>query len=782
MSVRVVRILCSMIALGAVLVAPATVHARLIGRIVHIGYPTAYGDVIRAGAWVPVTVELSLEGQSSFEGTLRVEQPDRDGDLVSDQVRVQLRGEPAGPRRYTMYCAAAPTTQEVAFAIDVLDADGNVVEIIHNGELVRSLKPGQPPDVLVGDEYLLLELSKGSMGRIGELESQDLALEYDRPVQVAHLAPDELPDLWPGLEMVDGIVWEQADATALSPAQLDALVAWVRQGGQLLIAAASTADTVAASRQLAPILPVRIGRVEPRDHLPELRRLLGVQRTQDEDDDSWEYFDQPIPVALCETVAGAQAVVREKDPEATIIARRSVERGQVIFVAAELAALLRGDEVKPVQFFERTLRLRSNRRVEQPDRQGLFRYLESTVAFRRSTGLYLLAAILFSIAYVGIATFGSWWFLNTRGWTRHAWSAFAVVAGAAVALSLVSVQAVRGVGQSLHQLSIVDATVGQNEATATAYFGLKTGTHSWVDLWLPSDYARITEPRRTDCFLKPMPTESNVLSSTGSYADPARYRLLPASAVIEDVPIRATLKQFEGRWSGHLRRSIDANITVRPVRREQGEPAPRIADGSTITNNLGHPLTNCLLIQSWRDAFTAGGLQRPMRDTWILVHELGDIADGQQVDITQRIYTNAETGAPVPVAEWAERELGEFHKEWANDFRDTLGAFGGGSEVVESVRLEQYQDALLMLTTLSAYNPMSLSSTVHAAGVDFWRQPTRQLDRCDELTTDRIMLIGFAEDQGPVMLCTRTGSGSFDPLRADEAYTMYRFSIPVTQQ
>lgn len=289
---------------------------------------------------------------------------------------------------------------------------------------------------------------------------------------------------------------------------------------------------------------------------------------------------------------------------------------------------------------------------------------------------------------------------TVRGWTRHAWSAFAVVAGAAVALSLVSVQSMRGVGQSLHQLSIVDATVGSTEATATAYFGLKTGTHSWVDVWLPSDYAQITEPQRTKCFLKPLPSGVSPFSVSGGYADPARYRLLPASAVIEDVPVRATLKQFEGRWSGDLRRTVDAQMAVSYVRGEKGVPAPRIEPGSTITNNLGHALTNCYLIQSWENAFTVKGVQRQLRDDWILVHELGDIADGEQIDVAQRIYADPDTGASVPMEDWTKRTLSEFQKEWAADFRDTLGGLGGGSEVVEA-RLEQYQDALLMLTTLS---------------------------------------------------------------------------------
>ncbi|MCH8959041.1 MAG: hypothetical protein IH835_06270, partial [Proteobacteria bacterium] len=288
MSRRVGHLLGCLTAFSCGLLVSAPVQAGVIGRIVHVGYPTSYGHVVRAGSWVPVVVELTLEGQSSFEGALRVEQPDRDGDLASDQVRVQLRGEGTAPRRYVLYCVASSRPGgDTSFSVDLLDGDGNAVEIVSDGKLVQRLKPGQQPEVLVRDEYLILELGRGRKGRIGDLADLETREKYDRPIRVAHLAPDALPDLWLGLEMVDCVVWEQADATELTSAQLDALVAWVHQGGQLLIAAAETADTIAGSKQLAPILPVKIGLVRSLDHLPQLRRLLGAPQGTDEDDDEW---------------------------------------------------------------------------------------------------------------------------------------------------------------------------------------------------------------------------------------------------------------------------------------------------------------------------------------------------------------------------------------------------------------------------------------------------------------------------------------------------------------
>ena len=98
--------------------------------------------------------------------------------------------------------------------------------------------------------------------------------------------------------------------------------------------------------------------------------------------------------------------------------------------------------------------------------------------------------------------------------------------------------------------------------------------------------------------------------------------------------------------------------------------------------------------------------------------------------------------------------------------------------MVKNLPLERYQDALLMLTTLSEHYPPNVQG-VFGGGHDFLARHCRQLDLSDRLTEDCVLLIGFAEAQGPVMLCTRKGSRAFKPLAGDRAYTVYRFLIPV---
>ncbi len=768
-------------------------RATVIGRVVHVGFPGAAGDVVRPGAWTPVVVDLTLEGANSFDGFLRVSQRDKDGDLAYDRISVQLRADAGARRTYVLYCLTGPPGGDAGvLSVDVLDESGSVVEVISedNHSPVRSLKPAQSPERLRPEEYLILSLSNGGIGRVAYLEGPDQQDKFDRPVRVAHLRPAELPDRWQALEMADAVVWEAADATELTGAQLDALVTWVRQGGQLLMAASRTADTVARSKQLADVLPVRIGQVEPHTRLPNLRhQLFGKPRYTKGDEldapaGAREYFyAHSFPLAMCQTAPGADSLVHEELLGTTVVAQRRLDRGRVVFVAAELGHLLGEEGLSPIKFFKSLLQLRDAAAGVDalPTPTPLFPLLEQTVGFRRSTGVYLLAAVLFSIAYVGIATFGSWSFLRSRGWTQYAWSSFAVVAGVASVLSFFAVQAMRGVGQSLQQLTIVDAAAGETAATATAYFGIKTGLDTALDVWMPSDYTQVTEPERTDCYLKPLPSSAAEFSSASSFVDPRRYRLVPASALLEDVPVRATLKQFEGRWIGHLRRTLEADIRVGEIE-DDTAAGVGILDGSTITNNLGHSLANCVLVQPLRNAFVGTRFvdHTPRaRDGWILVHRVGYIADGETVDLAERIYTDPDRFERLTVEEWREHTLGENHKNWGKKFV-SRNPLAGGSDVIRRFRTQDYQDALLMLTALAENHPLNLEGT-YGAGHDFSRRNCGHLDRSDELTADRFLLIGFVDQQGPVMLCTRSGGGRFKPLLADEAHTMYRFWIPVTR-
>jgi hypothetical protein len=225
---------------GALGFAP-TAPARIVADVVSVGYSTrslSSGGrrIVRLGVWTPVIVELSLEGQTRFDGRLRLGQRDRDGDVCYDEREVHLLGESGPPQRFTLYALPQPGPNgAIDLAVELLDLnDERLVEMIAAGQLVRTLQPNEPVETITDDELLILELSEGQMGRIAALLDPDRNVKTARTLNIAHSTPAALPDRWQGLEAVDCIVWDDADPDALSEAQRTALADWTRHGGTLL--------------------------------------------------------------------------------------------------------------------------------------------------------------------------------------------------------------------------------------------------------------------------------------------------------------------------------------------------------------------------------------------------------------------------------------------------------------------------------------------------------------------------------------------------------------------
>ena len=63
----------------------------------------------------------------------------------------------------------------------------------------------------------------------------------------------------------------------------------------------------------------------------------------------------------------------------------------------------------------------------------------------------------------------------------------------------------------------------------------------------------------------------------------------------------------------------------------------------------------------------------------------------------------------------------------------------------------------------------------------FSRDRLRQLDLREQLRPGCVILIGFAEDPGPIRLFRREGDRKYSPLEPDprKSWTMYRIRIPV---
>jgi len=789
-----------MVVAATLFTASVEATAAVNVNVTQVGFPvvgraSSFGNanVVRRTTWTPIIVDLDLIDQTAFDGTLHVAQFDTDGDQHFDNVEIHLRADTGGNQRVWLYTMVNPHRDSGRVYVELLDQQGEVQQIITAGEQAFRAGPVDDKQAIQIDDDALLILSVGSatMGHVKDIvESEDAHLYY-REVFVGHIAPSDLPELWIGLESIDIIVWDSAKPEELTARQLEALIHWVRQGGTLLLSASQSAGSIKLAEQLYALLPVELGDVTPVDNLRDVRKELLAPPLLDDTkservagkravDENWfkTPFPVPIPVVRCTLRPDARRVAPSDEDQPLVVARRTEGRGIIIFSGVTIRDLLTGDG-GATDLFNKLLWL--NQRYEAPDTSAdavsLFSEVVRGVAFTTSSSIYLLAASIFSIAYVMAATGGVWWFLGKRGWRRHSWSIFGVVAIGAGFLSVTGVRAFQGFGERVHQISVVDLAAGDTLAHAAIFFGLKTATDARLDVWLPQDPRRDEEPAQTTAFLRPLPPGRGLFDESTSFTDPVPYRIVPSSAVVGDARFRATLKRFEGRWDGMIDGTVTGELTVK---------GRVFTEESYLVNELGVDLTNCWLIHTIKDVLDdINNVPKGFRsDGWIFALPMGDMnADGRKVPVAERCY---KPDADESMNEFLNRaRLSTTQASWSRAFRSVLSNIGLGESVQASATLADAQKAMLLASTIGELDPetlKSLSDQMMGMTQTWSRDRLRWLDLRNQMTPDTALLIGFARNPGPTRLFRRSGDRRYRMIEPEKEYswTMYRIRIPVT--
>lgn len=766
------------IALLAAFTAPAV--ARVEVTVTRVGFPeVGEGDIVRVGAWAPIHVDVDLIDQASFDGLVRAAQFDTDGDRAFDEVPIHLRSE-SGGRRIVLYLVPNPERGDPSFWVELLDEEGEAVEVVSQGQLTFRAEPAQQPRLVGADDLVILSVSHGTAGHVQELAEANRKDAYRRPVHIAHVGASELPDLWKGLEGVDGVVWDDARPEELTDRQLAALLDWTRFGGRLLMAGSRTSGSLKIDEATRAALPADLGGVDVVANLPRAREKLLGPPTEESDipttaattkDPNWfmEPFPAPIEVVSLTPRGNSRILVLEESTARPLLVEGRLGQGSVVYFAAALRDFFSGKGLTP-PFFEYVFdieKLRGEPSVFQY--RSLFDHVVSAIAFARSASAYLLAAFLFSGAYLAAATGGVWWFLGRRGWRHHSWTGFALLAIVASGLSVLAVKQVHGFGDALHQVSVIDLDAGERVGVTTTYFGLKSGSDKTVDVWMPADPLSATDPQATTSFLRPLPASGRALELGSTFADPQGYALRPGSAAVEDVRIRSTLKRFEGRSEISVGGTVTGSITIR---------GKRVDGDASIRNDLGVTLTDCYVLQSERGLRDISGA----RSDGIYAYFIGDVpGDGSTVPLGPRLEPPRPRGAN-PNQPIRRPTLRDRHKEWSSPFQSLLGS-GFGFDQSPTLVLGQERAALLLASTIGDLEPDS-SSTMAGQLTGPWtwsRDRLRHLDLSAQLEPDCVVLIGFASDPGPARLFRRTGERPFRAMEPDRAWTMYRVRIPVNR-
>ena len=750
------------------------------GDIRAVGFrtPGQTGFVLREGQWFPILVALNAQSSEHQEVVLRCECPDLDGDRVAYlSERVTLTG--GGPSRSVWCYAVSLTGQSWQPTLDVLSADGVLITRLDLPTF----------ELISNDEMLILDISARPVTELRAMGGQPGLPDrrYYRSIIVGQMPAAELPDRWWGLEAVDVIVWDEPDfdPKTISPNQLEALIEWVRNGGELVVGLGASWPRIQKSR-LAEIIPLR-GDAPPvtTTVLPTFLARLAGNVTE---------FKAPIPVAVARPTSGALATFTDRLPtgqSVNLIVTDLVGSGRVTAVAASLRDLnsVRPRLVGPANTHALFLKLfdlnpntkefleneaRSSIRLMNPNKP--YGELTKPIEFRQIGGLLMLAAVAFVTIYIGLSTLASWGWLRRRGLTRLSWTVFAALAVLASAVSLGAVGLSRGVFGRVDALSLIDLEGGSSQARAMCLFGYRSPRRQRVDLSLPGKGSYLRA-------LTPVPEDPS------RYATPERYTAVTREALLRDTLMRATLKQFEGFWQGQLDGTIRAQLVAD---RRSG----KITENSWIQNDLDMDLAGGYLLyldprlvrrdssvdraaghtSAYRPDYRGGGPVPPAIN--VLAVRLPPIKAGQQIrQLGAQEYADYEKAWNGPRG-WNTRQNPDLSKEpddlitlwhrqqlWAADVSPALGISRSG--------FDETAVAAFLAATRNFYLHNS-GRKFDSCGTPLTTNGLVDRDISHWLLREQAVLLLMADDPGPAVL-----HGDGKPMNSKRGRSLYRVRVPI---
>jgi len=768
--------------------------AHLRGRVVRVGFAARGQDYLdqgtdhyRPGHWTPVLVELTNDDGDLFDGWIEVRQSDRDGDEVVARrhatVRVTQRFflyVPASVIQRTVGITSGVSPAGAPFAVRVFDADGKLAPLFDDaGDRVHALTPSRRLIAVQNEELVVLDISDRPVNQLAQLVTE---IRLPRRLVIARSSALELPDNADGLDMADIIVWDAADPSRFGdPAQRAALLEWTRRGGKLILSVSKNWELVVKS-VFGDVLPARLTGVATTTHVPELAPYL-----YETDNPFKEVRSLDPPLNYCPVtmnmLAGDATVVLPERPglsDRLFVIRRPCGRGEVILATSELRELFsQGQRNERFLRYLLGLRLKS---VDELPRYGrdLFQPLERVIGFQLTVQVYIIFAFLFVVAYIALVTGGSWLWLQRKGMIHYAWPAFALLAVVASGFSLGAVQVVRGIGQRVQELSVVDGKADSFDVVSTSYFGLKTASHMALDLCVPSNGLAPDEAPESRGSIRPLPANPDALGYS-EYSASKPYVVISPLHELRAVPLRATAKQFEAVWRGEMGGRILAGLRRYPRR-----PA-ELSPDSWVENELDTDLAHCYLLVRSAEKYSQ-----------IVVYSLGDLKMGQRVTCGQVgavlqeaakqyaerlgrrgpsiLRDRAQLIEPTPDDTWRLPDLSTIHIKCL----EAMGVAVSREDKDQEYLPFDGSDLVGALLVLSTYDGINEQRVFSGSASEVMRSQGQRLDRSSVLSGSTALFVGFSKNSGPARLCVRsTGSKRWKAMQPETANVMYRIAIPI---
>jgi hypothetical protein len=435
--------------LAAPFAPPAS--AQPLSGVVSLSLRAGYAGYFREATWLPIRVDIRNDG-GGVNGRLVV-RPETSGDAIYNTYSAPVSLAAGARQTVTLYITARIFAQSAR--VELIADDGAVVA--SERALLRGIQPGDRLHVVISDAPI--NAVDFTTARIAANES------FQADWRVI-----DLPDRAAALDAVDVIAINDADTSALSSAQREALTAWVLGGGHLIVGGgANWRATTAGVRDLLPVIPTEDRAVDSLDGLAAwLRAERGLTR--------------PTIIADGMLGANARALVTAADG-AILLARRTFGGGTVDFISADLSA-------EPLRSWAGLGELLAQLAVSaQPQpgwANGVIDWTPAAQAVEILPGFEALPDLLplcgFLAAYIALIGPINYFILNRINRREWAWVTIpALIAVFSVAAYGIG-GALRGTEATLNQLTLVRMWANQPMARVDTLIGLLSPRRIEYDL------------------------------------------------------------------------------------------------------------------------------------------------------------------------------------------------------------------------------------------------------------------------------------------------------------
>lgn len=403
--------------------------------------------------WLPVQISVANSGPP-IEGELRVVLGQAGDDDLVYNAPISLPTQ--SDKRVTLYVSVPRSARTPV--VELRDGDGRLLVEQALSGLVRL-----PPDNLL---YGVVSSD------VGEFTFLERIVGRRSVAKVAFLELDQLPETAVVWSSLDVLVFNDVDTGQLSSAQLDALKAWISNGGQLVVTGgAGWQKTVTA---VADLLPVTVTDTQTVDDLSALSDAVGIP-----------FRDAGPYLVTTSSLRNGELLYRQDT--LPLLASQTLGRGQVYFLALDPQSAPLIDWDGSDLIWERIATAVSSPSPWTYPLGNTYAAIEvvSTLPSLALPPVWQL--LLFLLAYIFVVGPLNYFILKRRRQLERAWLTIPVIIVLFSGFTYVMGFRQRGQEAIINQVSVALSQAGADEANVQTLLGLYSPRRSTYDLTLPAD-------------------------------------------------------------------------------------------------------------------------------------------------------------------------------------------------------------------------------------------------------------------------------------------------------